>query len=66
MRDPNRIPEVLAKIQEVWLKYPDLRLGQLIENAADWSGRSGVSIWMLEEPELVKGLERLLGETENI
>lgn len=34
MRDPERIPEVLAAVREAWLENPDLRLGQLIYNAA--------------------------------
>ena len=33
MRDPVRIDEVLAAIRELWIQYPDLRLGQLIVNA---------------------------------
>lgn len=33
MRDPARIPEILARIQKVWEQHPDQRLGQLIENA---------------------------------
>ena len=32
MRDPNRIDRLLAKLAEVWKKYPQLRLGQLILN----------------------------------
>lgn len=35
MRDPNRIPRILAAIQATWEKYPNLRLGQLIANALD-------------------------------
>jgi hypothetical protein len=30
MRDPKRIDEVLAAIREVWVREPDLRLGQLV------------------------------------
>jgi len=30
MRDPNRIPKVLAVIKEVWNQYPDLRFWQLL------------------------------------
>ena len=30
MRDKNRIPEVLAALQETWEKVPDLRLIQLL------------------------------------
>jgi hypothetical protein len=32
MRDPNRIPHVLRLIGELWTKYPQLRLGQLLVN----------------------------------
>lgn len=30
MRDPDRIPIILDKLRNLWQKYPDLRLGQLI------------------------------------
>ena len=30
MRDPDRIPEILAAIEREWKKTPDLRLGQLL------------------------------------
>jgi uncharacterized protein YihD (DUF1040 family) len=33
MRDINRIEELLAQIELVWKRSPDLRLGQLIETA---------------------------------
>jgi hypothetical protein len=33
MRNPDRIPEILQVLGEVWMKYPDLRLGQIIDNA---------------------------------
>lgn len=32
MRDINRIDSMLNKIETVWKKYSDLRLGQLILN----------------------------------
>ena len=40
MRDPNRIPEVLKNLQEVWEKTPDLRLMQLLMNAFGIMGNS--------------------------
>ena len=44
MRDPSRIPAIIAALQEAWLTNPDLRLGQLIDNAgyfnADGSNRA--------------------------
>jgi len=30
MRNPERIPIVLQKLGEIWMKNPDLRLGQLL------------------------------------
>lgn len=34
MRDPARIPVILAKVQEIWEAHPDMRLGQLLINVA--------------------------------
>lgn len=34
MRDKKRIPEILAVLGELWLASPDLRLGQIMGNAA--------------------------------
>lgn len=33
MRDPNRIPMVLAAVGRAWTERPDERLGQLLNNA---------------------------------
>lgn len=30
MKDPNRIKPFLARIEQLWLKNPDLRFGQLM------------------------------------
>ena len=30
MREPARIPRILAKLDEIWKTRPDLRLGQLL------------------------------------
>jgi len=32
MRDPERIDRILTSVEEIWKKYPDLRLTQLIMN----------------------------------
>jgi|CXWL01.1.fsa_nt_gi uncharacterized protein YihD (DUF1040 family) len=32
MRDPKRIPVVIKALEALWMKQPDLRLCQLIEN----------------------------------
>jgi len=32
MRDPKRIPRIIKKLEKVWKKHPDYRLGQLVSN----------------------------------
>lgn len=53
-RDPNRIPKVLEALSAVWQKDPDLRLGQLILNAAHT--RDGHSLFDLEDDVLLNCL----------
>ena len=35
MRNEKRIDRILTKLGIIWKYYPDLRLGQLIENLTD-------------------------------
>lgn len=32
MRDPNRIHDVLMELEKLWIRYPDWRFMQLINN----------------------------------
>ena len=54
MRDKKRIPDILARLENVWEKYPDLRLGQLIVNVVD----DASLLYMLEDNELIEGIEK--------
>lgn len=38
MRDITRIPRMIKVIEDLWLRAPDMRFGQLIENLRDFSG----------------------------
>lgn len=55
MRDPNRIYKICNKLAEQWIKYPDLRFWQLLENIKCQYGREhGVlsemdDLWFLED-----------------
>lgn len=53
MRDPQRIVMVLQEIAIYWAKHPDLRLGQIISNAAS---RYGGDPFHMEEDELVMAI----------
>ena len=41
MRDISRIPKIIKKLEEAWLKEPDWRIGQLLSNLLG-SGRQDV------------------------
>jgi hypothetical protein len=56
MRDPDRIPLILAAVERRWRKDPDLRLGQLFANV---SRRDMHYLFAMEDGELL----RLLGPT---
>lgn len=60
MRDPARIPEVLAKVQELWQKVPNLRLGQFLGNVA----KSDVKLYYMEDDELVERLVAIYCEAD--
>lgn len=53
MRDPNRIDEVISALRAYWHAHPDMRLGQIISNAAtpDTPGeRRSRSEWAQDRP----------------
>ncbi|CAM3956142.1 DUF1040 family protein [Ectopseudomonas alcaliphila] len=60
MRDPERIDDMLDLIREVWQSNPDLRLGQLIVNAARMHEPATEKIFHIEDGSLAKGLMRYL------
>ena len=41
MRDPKRIKRILKLLEKLWLKSPDQRLGQLLENYVFFQGQRG-------------------------
>ncbi len=32
MRDPNRIPPIIDALEELWVRFPDFRFGQMVSN----------------------------------
>lgn len=58
MRDPNRIDPMLALLGKTWKKNPDLRLGQLLVNAARPS-EPVPQIFYLEDDAMEDGLRAL-------
>lgn len=56
MRDKNRIAPLLKRLQDLWEKFPDLRLGQMITSLASKSD----NIYYMEDEEIITSLEKKL------
>ena len=52
MRNPDRIPEIMALLQRGWQKVPDYRLGQLFENLKRYTGK--YDLFFVEDEEMVQ------------
>ena len=60
MRNPKRIEPMLALIKEIWYKYPDLRLTQLIMNAL----KMNQDPYYVEDEKLEKALKEDIKQME--
>lgn len=56
-RDPDRIDAILAELATYWKAHPDMRLGQIILNAADFGGPRPP--YFTEDEQMLAGLRRL-------
>ena len=66
MRDPNRIYGFCKALQEMWLRVPDWRFGQLMSNfLGDVVGNTGKDIFFIEDGEMLKYVNTYMsGEPE--
>lgn len=55
MRNQMRIPKTIQLIEHYWLKVPDWRLGQLIENIKTFAGID--DLFDIEDDELMQIFE---------
>jgi uncharacterized protein YihD (DUF1040 family) len=55
MRDPNRIDRICELLKKEWHKYPDLRLMQLLINAA--KTRDEPKLFHMEDEEIEEKLK---------
>jgi len=60
MRDINRIPKICKELEELWLKCPDLRLGQLILNAFSLHNGVDKRVYYMEDYEFIEELKKNL------
>ncbi len=62
MRDPERIERIGVKLVQVWKKYPDWRLGQVVSNlCGGMSGGSKGDIFFPEDDDWEKWIDVALG-----
>jgi hypothetical protein len=57
MRDPKRIPKILARLRKIWEANPDLRLGQLIENVYPNTDYDWISSYQVEDEDFIRSIE---------
>ena len=62
MRDPKRIIRTLAKIMEVWTKYPDMRFFQLQSFILGQVENPPQDYFFLEDDKYEKTLDKILSE----
>lgn len=63
MRNPKRIPRILAKLQKYWAQddsHADLRLCQLLNNAARQQGWATTDIFCVEDELIENWLDQRL------
>ena len=65
MRNPDRIDTICGLLAQLWKKYPDLRLGQLLEGknifpAVVLNGRGAMMPFFQEDDETERRLRELL------
>jgi len=66
MRDKKRIKIILKKLEKLWLQYPDMRLGQLLENFVFFKGKRGditsVSLFYQDDKETENNIQNGVAE----
>jgi uncharacterized protein YihD (DUF1040 family) len=60
MRDPARIERVLTQLNILWLKDPDLRLGQLFSLLKNLSSQKDQDGLYIEDDELEEIMKKLI------
>lgn len=61
MRDPKRIPRIIAKIKQLWELTPDLRFGQLVSYIVNWEeAKEQKDLFYIEDEDFAAKLEKVL------
>jgi hypothetical protein len=55
----KRIDPMLAALRTVWQRHPELRLGQIIVNAASLGATPDAPVFYVNDEKMTAGLEKL-------
>lgn len=58
MRDPKRIPIILKQLEDLWMKHPDLRLGQLILNVFSLHNGIDARVYNMEDEDFIREIKK--------
>lgn len=62
MRDPARIDWIIEELRQAWENSPDVRLGQLIHNAASMASKGIViDLYSIDDDDILAGLRIING-----
>lgn len=64
MRDPERIDRILGLLRKEWKKFPDWRLGQLLENISASDDWESADLFFYEDDRLEAALLIMTNEHE--
>jgi len=57
MRDKDRIPLFIKRLEEIWKKNPDMRLAQLIGNVYPCTPDTRIDAYYMEDEEYISVIE---------
>lgn len=61
---PQEIEEALGLIHKAWNRHPQLRLGQLLSNAAIMTHWDDADLFYIEDDQLKYGLKKFIKEVK--
>lgn len=64
-RNPERIAHMVHLLYAAWAVNPDMRMGQVLMNAARFGGHGPNDIWNVEEEIFAKGLLEMIKDDDN-
>jgi hypothetical protein len=62
MRDQDQMEAIFASLRALWERHPELRLGQIVVNAASLIAGPDAPVFYVEDDKMLLGIERLISQ----